>query len=114
MSQDSTDAGGRDGDPPRTEGDLTGTGMSLKHDREWDYELDRIVDEVDERDAETVGLQFPEGLKRRGPRVADDLRAELREYVKDRLAKYEYPREIEFREELPTTTTGKVRRADLR
>mgnify|MGYP000527792955 FL=1 len=77
MSQDSTDAGGRDDDPPRTEGDLTGTGMSLKHDREWDYELDRIVDEVDERDAETVGLQFPEGLKRRGPRVADDLRAEL-------------------------------------
>jgi len=77
MSQDSTDVGGRDGDPPRTDGDLTGTGMSLKHDREWDYELDRIVGEVHERDAETVGLQFPEGLKRRGPRVADDLRAEL-------------------------------------
>jgi 2-(3-amino-3-carboxypropyl)histidine synthase len=55
-------------------GDLRNTGMNLKHDREWDYELDRIVEAVDERDAETVGLQFPEGLKRRGPRVADDLR----------------------------------------
>ncbi|MFT4890263.1 MAG: 2-(3-amino-3-carboxypropyl)histidine synthase [Halobacteriales archaeon] len=55
-------------------GDLRATGMALKHDREWDYELDRIVEAVEERDATTVGLQFPEGLKRRGPRVADDLR----------------------------------------
>ena len=65
----------------RSEGDLRNTGMSLKHDRTWDYELDRIVEAVAERDASTVGLQFPEGLKRRGPRVADDLRAELPEGV---------------------------------
>ena len=58
-----------------SEGDLRKTGMALKHDREWDYELDRIVDAVEERDADTVGLQFPEGLKRRAPAVADDLRA---------------------------------------
>ncbi|NGM70873.1 diphthamide biosynthesis enzyme Dph2 [Natronolimnobius sp. AArcel1] len=57
-----------------TEGDLRNTGMQLKHDREWDYELERIIDAVEERDAEKVGLQFPEGLKRRGPKVADDLR----------------------------------------
>ncbi|MFW6000494.1 MAG: diphthamide biosynthesis enzyme Dph2, partial [Halorubrum sp.] len=57
-----------------TEGDLTKTGMALKHDREWDYELDRIVEAIEERDASKVGLQFPEGLKRRGPKVADDLR----------------------------------------
>jgi 2-(3-amino-3-carboxypropyl)histidine synthase len=68
MSKESTD---------RTEGDLRNTGMTLRHDREWDYELDRIVDAVEERDAETVGLQFPEGLKRRGPAVADDLRRQL-------------------------------------
>ncbi|EMA04387.1 diphthamide synthase subunit DPH2 [Haloferax mediterranei ATCC 33500] len=48
--------------------------MSLKHDREWDYELERIVEAIEERDAKRVGLQFPEGLKRRGPAVADDLR----------------------------------------
>jgi 2-(3-amino-3-carboxypropyl)histidine synthase len=60
-----------------SEGDLRKTGLSLKHDREWDYELERIVEAVDERDAGTVGLQFPEGLKRRGPAVADDLRALL-------------------------------------
>ncbi len=64
MSQDAT-----------TEGDLRKTGMALKHDREWDYELDRIVEAIEERDASRVGLQFPEGLKRRGPAVADDLRA---------------------------------------
>ncbi|APW99018.1 diphthamide biosynthesis enzyme Dph2 [Halobiforma lacisalsi AJ5] len=58
-----------------TEGDLRNTGMRLKHDREWDYELERIIEAIEERDAETVGLQFPEGLKRRGPKVADDLRA---------------------------------------
>jgi 2-(3-amino-3-carboxypropyl)histidine synthase len=58
-----------------SEGDLRNTGMSLRHDREWDYELDRIIETIEERDAKTVGLQFPEGLKRRGPAVADDLRA---------------------------------------
>ncbi|MFC6765581.1 diphthamide biosynthesis enzyme Dph2 [Natrinema soli] len=58
-----------------TEGDLRNTGMSLKHDREWDYELEEIIEAIEERDAKKVGLQFPEGLKRRGPAVADDLRA---------------------------------------
>ena len=58
-------------------GDLTKTGMALTHDREWAYELDRIVETVQEREAVTVGLQFPEGLKRRGPGVAADLRDRL-------------------------------------
>ena len=62
-------------------GDLRKTGMALRHDREWDYELDRILEAAAERDADAVGLQFPEGLKRRGPAVADDLRAELPEGV---------------------------------
>ncbi|MEF8913931.1 diphthamide biosynthesis enzyme Dph2 [Natronomonas sp.] len=72
MSQESSE---------RTEGDLRNTGMSLRHERTWDYELDRIVDAVEEREASTVGLQFPEGLKRRAPRVADDLRELLPEDV---------------------------------
>jgi acetyl-CoA synthetase len=41
------------------------------------------------------------------------LKEELRQYVRGRLAEYEYPREIEFVDELPKTTTGKVRRIDL-
>jgi acetyl-CoA synthetase len=44
----------------------------------------------------------------------DDLRKSLRQHVRDRLAQYEYPREIEFVEDLPKTSTGKVRRASLR
>jgi acetyl-CoA synthetase len=39
---------------------------------------------------------------------------ELQEYVKRRLAKHEYPRELEFVTELPMTPTGKVRRHALR
>jgi acetyl-CoA synthetase len=43
-----------------------------------------------------------------------DLESDLQNYVRERLADYEYPREIEFVEELPKTETGKVRRASLR
>jgi len=45
---------------------------------------------------------------------SDDLREEIRALVRDRLAEYEYPREIAFVEELPQTTTGKIRRLELR
>lgn len=62
-------------DPARSPGDLRKTGMALKHDRTWDYELDRIQDAVQDRNAQTVGLQFPEGLKRRASAVVDDLRS---------------------------------------
>ncbi|MFC5973498.1 acyl-CoA synthetase [Halomarina salina] len=42
------------------------------------------------------------------------LKRTLEERVKDRLAPYEYPRRIEFVDELPKTSTGKVRRESLR
>src|SRR5690606_23819529 len=38
----------------------------------------------------------------------------LQEHVRDRLAPYEYPKEIEFIAELPMTTTGKIQRRVLR
>ncbi|MBS3997480.1 MAG: AMP-binding protein [Hydrogenophaga sp.] len=40
--------------------------------------------------------------------------AELQTHVKGKLAPYEYPKEIEFVESLPMTTTGKVQRRVLR
>jgi acetyl-CoA synthetase len=43
-----------------------------------------------------------------------ELVAELQNHVKDRLAPYEYPKEIEFVEALPMTSTGKVQRRVLR
>ena len=44
----------------------------------------------------------------------DELREEIRELVRERLAEYEYPQHIAFVETLPTTTTGKIRRRSLR
>ena len=43
-----------------------------------------------------------------------DLIATLQEHVKGKLAPYEYPKEIEFIDQLPMTTTGKVQRRVLR
>ena len=42
------------------------------------------------------------------------LRAAIQDHVKTRLAAYEYPRLVEFVDELPLTTSGKVRRNELR
>ncbi|MBL0420224.1 AMP-binding protein [Ramlibacter sp. AW1] len=52
----------------------------------------------------------------RGQAAAVDaqLAAQLQEHVKGRLAPYEYPKEVEFIEQLPMTTTGKVQRRVLR
>ena len=44
----------------------------------------------------------------------DALREEIRNLVRETLAKHEYPREIEFMDELPQTTTGKIQRRKLR
>jgi len=44
----------------------------------------------------------------------EELKEDIRQMVKQDLAKYEYPREIEFTEELPETETGKIRRVELR
>lgn len=42
------------------------------------------------------------------------LKSELQQFVKETLAAYEYPREVEFVDTLPRTTSGKVRRSELR
>ena len=44
------------------------------------------------------------------PAIEDDIRQHVRRY----LAPYEYPKEIEFIDALPMTTTGKVQRRVLR
>jgi len=49
-----------------------------------------------------------------GREPSDRLAAELRLYVRARLSAAEYPREIEFVDALPMTTTGKVIRRELR
>ncbi|WP_077324551.1 acyl-CoA synthetase MbcS [Virgibacillus siamensis] len=44
----------------------------------------------------------------------DEVVKELQDHVKALTAPYKYPREIEFIEELPKTTSGKIRRIELR
>ncbi len=49
-----------------------------------------------------------------GEQAGPELEKEIKDFVKHRLAAHEYPREIEFINEIPLTVTGKVKRRDLR
>ncbi len=49
-----------------------------------------------------------------GQQASGALEDEIRAHVRGRLAPYEYPKEIEFIDALPMTTTGKVQRKELR
>ena len=66
-----------------------------------------------------IGIEDADGLTKtkacvvRKPGAAVD-EAELKAFVKERLAAYKYPRVIEFIEELPKTATGKIQRFKLR
>jgi len=49
-----------------------------------------------------------------GNNASDELASNIQQSVRQRLSAHEYPREIEFVDHLPMTTTGKVRRMELR
>ncbi|NCF37537.1 MAG: AMP-binding protein [Gammaproteobacteria bacterium] len=49
-----------------------------------------------------------------GYAASPELASEIQQSVRRRLSAHEYPREVEFIDNLPMTTTGKVRRIDLR
>ena len=44
----------------------------------------------------------------------EDLETDLQEFMKEETAPYKYPRRIEFVDELPKTSSGKIRRVELR
>jgi acetyl-CoA synthetase len=50
----------------------------------------------------------------KGYQANPELAGEIQQSVRERLSAHEYPREVEFIDSLPMTTTGKVRRIDLR
>ena len=64
----------------------------------------------------TRARQCRQGVHRAdaGPPPSASLEDEIRSHVRGRLAPYEYPKEIEFIDALPMTTTGKVQRRVLR
>ncbi|MFC0015611.1 MULTISPECIES: acyl-CoA synthetase MbcS [Allobacillus] len=49
-----------------------------------------------------------------GNEPSEELVKELQDHVKNSTAPYKYPREIEFIDDLPKTTSGKIRRVELR
>jgi acetyl-CoA synthetase len=49
-----------------------------------------------------------------GYEPSEELAEEIKAMVKDKLSKHEYPREIEFIDELPKTPDGKIKRKDLK
>ena len=49
-----------------------------------------------------------------GFEASDDLARDIQEFVKMQTAPYKYPRAIEFRDALPKTISGKIRRVELR
>ena len=65
---------------------------------------------------DSKGLTKPKAyvILRDGFQPADDLAEELKNWVLDRLAKFKYPRWIEFINELPKSSTGKIQRFKLR
>ena len=46
--------------------------------------------------------------------ASEELADKLKAFVKDHIAPYKYPREVEFVDALPKTATGKLRRVELR
>lgn len=70
-------------------------------------------------EAAVIGVLDAQGLTRTKAFVVlksghDVSEAELKAFVKERLAPYKYPRTIEFMAELPKTATGKIQRFKLR
>ena len=46
--------------------------------------------------------------------ASEDLKTDLQNFMKEETAPYKYPRRIEFVDELPKTSSGKIRRIELR
>ena len=49
----------------------------------------------------------------KGKQPTEELKKEIQDYVKKNTAPYKYPRIVEFRDELPKTTSGKIMRSRL-
>ncbi len=88
--------------------------MALSHEDaaasfEWDipeeYNLPATIESHAESFGDRVALRF----------LSDDgLVAEIQTFMKEETAPYKYPRRIEFVDELPKTSGGKIRRVELR
>jgi 4-hydroxybenzoate-CoA ligase len=72
-------------------------------------------------EAAVVAARDPDGLEKPKAFIVlkdganrTDLKEALKDYVKERIGKWKYPRWIEFSDDLPKTATGKIQRFKLR
>ena len=80
---------------------------------------DLLADHEEIEEAAVVGVldeQFGQRLKafivaREGARLSEE---QVKEYVKQNLARFKVPREVVFMQELPRNATGKVLKRELR
>jgi len=70
-----------------------------------------VIGEPDELRGEVVVAYV---VPAAGVSSSAELTAALQDHVKHRLAFYQYPRRLEYVDELPMTTTGKIQRGELR
>ncbi len=49
----------------------------------------------------------------KGKEGSEELVKEIQNYVKEHTAPYKYPRQVVFRDSLPKTATGKIKRNEL-
>ncbi len=75
-------------------------------------------------EAGVIGIPDPEGIRgeiikafivtRKGYAPSKELETDIRKFMKERLAGHMYPKEIEFRDSLPKTQSGKIMRRVLK
>lgn len=69
---------------------------------------------VGKTDAQGLTKTIAYVVLRQGHQATPEVEADLKAFVKNRLAPHKYPREIHFTAELPKTATGKIQRFKLR
>ena len=81
----------------------------------------RLIEHAAVREAAVVSVQIDSASRIKaavilvdGRRGDDSLASELREWCKGSLLRYQYPHVVEFVEDFPRTTTGKIQRFKLR
>lgn len=83
-------------------------GAILKHDSVLEC---GVIGKKDEN-----GLSKPQAfvVLKEGYQAGEELEKELKDFVKEKIANYKYPRWVQFVSELPKGPTGKIQRFKLR
>jgi len=102
----------------RTDDMIKVSGMAV-----WPTEVEALLQEhpavlesgvAGVEDAEGLFKPFAFVVLKEGHEPSPELARELQEFIKERAAKFKYPRWVEFVHDLPKTATGKIQRYKLR